>query len=280
MTIEAATKDEELRGFTKGDHTPIGDMCAAYQFPEELGFLFIGNPRKGEDEDTTQRRIDLFIAWHDAYFAKCAGARTVTIIDRTGEDAKTKKAPFGYDRDNGVFVKNEREQEILTRIARLYRDGHTSQQIARDLYYQGCVTKTGLRKWRATTIDRIISNNIRVTAKPVDDAPEPVVKQATAAVGTPEEIPVPVMEGTGTPWLPKRLPNPTNVQYGYRLSGDKLRYEEVPEEQEIIKIIADMRAHEYSHGVIAVYLNEKNYKPRSFDSWTASRVKTITKRLL
>lgn len=66
---------------------------------------------------------------------------------------------LGYDRgENGEPVVNEEQAETVRLIYRLYLDGKSEAQIARQLMQRGILSPGGKEKWTTTTIRSILTN--------------------------------------------------------------------------------------------------------------------------
>lgn len=65
---------------------------------------------------------------------------------------------LGYDRVGKIAVINEEQAEIVRYIYSEYLNGKGSSQIAHDLERKGAITSTGLDRWSASYITRILRN--------------------------------------------------------------------------------------------------------------------------
>ena len=66
---------------------------------------------------------------------------------------------LGYDRgENGEFIINTEQAEVVRSIYRLFLDGYTASMICKDLECRGIKTPAGKNKWQASTVFSILTN--------------------------------------------------------------------------------------------------------------------------
>ena len=63
--------------------------------------------------------------------------------------------PYGYTDKEGMLIKNDKEQSVISRILFLTENGESYSSIARKLNQSNCKTKTG-KKWYAQTVKNVI----------------------------------------------------------------------------------------------------------------------------
>lgn len=80
--------------------------------------------------------------------------------------------PFGYDKVDGKLVPNESEQALIQRMRALRKKKYSYDKIAQLFNMEGIISKTGSR-FHATTIRKIILNDLHSGIIPSTDIPEP-----------------------------------------------------------------------------------------------------------
>ena len=87
--------------------------------------------------------------------------RTVTAMQfKKSKGERVGNVPFGYDleADGITLVENHAEQEVLSIIAELRKQGQSLRQIASELTRRGFATKKG-QAWSHSTIQRIVGRS-------------------------------------------------------------------------------------------------------------------------
>jgi DNA invertase Pin-like site-specific DNA recombinase len=80
--------------------------------------------------------------------------------------------PFGYDKLDGKLVPNKEEQALIQRMRALRKKKYSYDKIAQLFNLEGIISKTGSR-FHATTIRKIILNDLHSGSTPTPDIPEP-----------------------------------------------------------------------------------------------------------
>jgi DNA invertase Pin-like site-specific DNA recombinase len=70
--------------------------------------------------------------------------------------------PYGFERKGDLLVAVKAEQAVIEQM-RVWRDGGTSlRQIAALLSEKGVATKAGGRRWYASTVQKVLENDLHV----------------------------------------------------------------------------------------------------------------------
>jgi len=70
------------------------------------------------------------------------------------------KPIYGYNLANGKLVPNKEEQKVIRRIQQLHKQGLSLAKIAEKLNAQGVQTKRGGKQWYASTVHRMLNNDL------------------------------------------------------------------------------------------------------------------------
>lgn len=73
------------------------------------------------------------------------------------------KPIFGFDLVDGQLVRNIAEQKVITRMKRMRKRGMSLAKIADRLTTDGVETKRGGERWYASTVRRILTNDLHET---------------------------------------------------------------------------------------------------------------------
>jgi len=81
--------------------------------------------------------------------------KPVKFIDNYTTFFRKGQIPYGFQVQNGVLVKNPKEQEIIQKILSLSTEKKSLRQICKYLQQKGIPTKNG-GTWQANTVNKII----------------------------------------------------------------------------------------------------------------------------
>lgn len=72
--------------------------------------------------------------------------------------------PFGFDRQGDALVSSGEEQQVIQRIQAWRTEGWSLRRIAAALNEAGVATKNGGRRWYASTVGKILANDLHKAA--------------------------------------------------------------------------------------------------------------------
>ena len=84
------------------------------------------------------------------------------------------------------------------------------------------------------------------------------------------------IEGT----VPPGTESAEEIPYGLQIAADCHHLEETPEEMQIVKFLAEMIVQDASFTGMAAALNERDFRARGGQPWTAAAVFKLTPRLI
>lgn len=163
-------EDVEGRPRPQGGHVPLCGPCwqAAPEHPVLFERLFLPFASRKEfhlhfdaEDDRTALRRWAKTAGLTQREARDVVAREAVSLDLLGDPAALRPrqatAPYGYRRRDGGLVPHGYEAEVVRRIFRGCREGHSLAAIAQTLNREGIPTRRG-REWHRSTVRYVLRN--------------------------------------------------------------------------------------------------------------------------